>query len=218
MVPPITVLAAYAIVRLASVLRASSLRQSLIVGAATCLLMIPNLGNVIGYDVAHSRTDTRTLAQEWIESNVAPGARVFMRGNPEVKSALPVQLESTVENLIAMSRQRQDDNPGKAKFLRIRAALAREPAYDILTTRQTEPWPSWKACKESGVEFVIMRHRVPNESSPIPKSRIPRSRARFDRDLNGDPSVELVASFDPDQLRSPGPFIRIYSVPRTTSD
>lgn len=212
MIPAGVVLAGYAIVKLVALLRLPRVYESVAITVVLLALTYPSVTRSVTFGDVHSRKDTRTLAKEWIDANIPPGSKVFMEGNPEENSQLTIPLESTVANLLQMAEQREEDDPGKAYYLRLRAELAKQPAYDLVTAQMHELWPSWETCRDLGVEFVVLRHRFRGFSAELPTAGIPRSRAAFDLDLNSDPSVTMLTSFDPAESRSPGPYVRIYEV------
>jgi len=81
LVPLLVLLAAEAIVEVIRLVqRRASTRFARVVGVILCLIVgsVP-AANLIRYDVLLTRTDTRTLAQDWIEAHVPSGTRIAMQ-------------------------------------------------------------------------------------------------------------------------------------------
>ena len=77
--PALAVLAAYAAVRAVDALPAAwSHRRTLLVGVAAGLLAIQGLWSSVRVDSVLAKTDTRTLARQWLARNVPPGSKLVV--------------------------------------------------------------------------------------------------------------------------------------------
>ena len=216
MLPAIVVLAAWFVVRTIAAMGWPQGRIGRLAGATVvvALLAFPTLRDSVAYDLLLSRKDTRTSAKEWFELHVPARSTVFLWGAPDRPTQLPVGLSNTPENLRALADECATSDPGKAKFLRMRAELIEQgdaPNYDLFTLRVHESWPGWETCKSMGIEYVVLTEAEFN-AVHRPNGAVPQSRYDFCRALQSDPMVSLAAEFDPVKLRAPGPHLRVYHI------
>jgi hypothetical protein len=181
-----------------------------VVAVTLALFGLPTFYDSVRHDRLYAQKYTMTRALEWIESYVPPGTRVLLEGNPEMDAALIVPLGNTRENLRRIAAEIEDRDPGKARFLRMKARVFEGPGYDLVTVRHFEAYEPWASYRADGVELVV------RAGPPAPETEaanaVAASRARLDRELAADPSVRLVATFDPGELGAPGRYLRLYRV------
>ena len=92
-IPPLVVLAGAVVLKVGQCLPQKRVR-ALVVVTLGCLLVGPGLMTSLRFDTLLETRDTRTLAKNWIESNVASGAKIATDwdffGPPLASSSLPV--------------------------------------------------------------------------------------------------------------------------------
>ena len=216
--PPMLLLAGIMVSDSVSYLNITGVKKLTIAVVLLLILAIPTMLKSINYDIVRTKKDTRTMAKEWIDSNIPPKTKIFVEGNPEVLSALVIPLENTKENILKISNKLRTENPGKAMFLKMRVQVHKEPAYDLITVKHFEPYKDWDFYKNKGVKVVVRTGRYIPEKQLFfsTENSVLFSRIKFDQALHFDPDVKLVAVFDQVELKRPGRYVRIYQVVNQT--
>ena len=168
----------------------------------------------IDWSARHSRTDTRTLTKEWIETNVPHKTRVLLEGFPEEDSQLAVPLRNTRKNVKEMIARLQSTDPGKATFWEYKLEALENPLYDLVTIRHFEPWVTVDEARANGVEYVILRRefftRTDRDLSKLDPVTV-TTRMAFREELDQKSDVaEMAAAFRPADGDRPGYDIEIW--------
>ncbi|MEZ5065341.1 MAG: glycosyltransferase family 39 protein [bacterium] len=217
MLPGLCLLAGLALDDLVRRVRVFGDRGSFAVALGVALLVsVEPAMNAIAWDRVQARTDTRTLAVEWIEQNVPNKSRVLLEGFAEDDAQLAIPLKNLKRNLKAMSQDLEKTDPGKAKFLALKLEAVDSPLFDLRAIRHYEPWVTLDEARADGVEWVVLRREyfVPGEKSAAKfDPGIVESRYEFRDELERRPDVaELTASFDADPDVRPGYDIEIWKI------
>jgi hypothetical protein len=183
---------------------------------AILLVVEPGLADVRA-NRRHCRVDTRTLACEWIETNVPAGERVLLEGFSEDASQLLVPLEDLEDNVIAMIFELRKSDPGKARYWEMKLKTREGPFFDLLTVRHFEKWGSLEEYARRGVDVVIVaREKFVPGASDVSKldPEVVRSRQAFYDELSRSPRASRVASFDASEDGLPGLDLEIWRLGR----
>jgi hypothetical protein len=190
-----------------------------LVAAATALLFVVEPGmSSVRWNERKCRVDTRTMAAEWIEENVAHRARVLLEGFPEEPAQLTVPLRNTKANVREMITYLQNESPGKALFWELKVETQHKPMYDLVTVRHFEPWGTLDEYVADEVEYVVLRRgRFVKEEADTSKHRedVLRTRFRFYQELEESETAELLASFEAAEDGAPGYDLEIWRIQPT---
>jgi hypothetical protein len=177
------------------------------------LLVVEPAWDSVQWDRQQMRTDTRTLAAEWIEAHVPHGARVLLEGSPEETAQLAVPLRDTKRNIREMIARLEESDPGKAMFWQLKAAAQEKPMYDLVTVRHDEDWGTLAQYVEAGVQVVVLRRQFFVAGGPstakFAASQV-ATRHRFYADLQAAPEARLAAAFAASPGGAPGYDIEIW--------
>jgi hypothetical protein len=191
-----------------------SLGMGVAVALAGLVLVEPGLA-VTQWNRRQSRTDTRTIAVEWIQANVPHRSRVLLEGFPEESAQLAIPIGDLKRNVREMIEELHETDPGKARFWELKIETMTPPLYDLVTVRHFEPWETLEDYLEDGVEYVVLRtdffrpdRRVSRKHDPITVE----TRTAFYRELTGSSRAERLASFEADENGAPGFDIEIWRV------
>lgn len=191
--------------------RAGSSPRAHALGALIAVIVV--IGPVQGavrFDRVMSRTDTRTLALEWMGEHAPEGSRVLLEGSAEELSQLLVPLSPSEANVAALIADLAARDPGKADFWRLKGPELPAPRYDLVTVDHLSEWGDLEAYDASGVEWVILQ---PERFSGAPDSRYAESvlatRHAFLRAMQASGRWRAVARFTPGGQR-PGPDLEIW--------
>jgi hypothetical protein len=189
-------------------------RPAGILAAAIALLIVIEPGLAAAtWSHRLTRTDTRTQAAQWVESNVEHRARVLLEGFPEEAAQLAVPLRNTKKNIRDMVEELRSRDPGKATYWEMRADLQDKPMYDLVTVRHFQEWGGLDEYVGDGVEYVVLRREffVPGERSASKSDEdVVTSRYRFYVDLVAHQNAERVAFFTASEYGDPGYDIEIW--------
>ncbi|HEY0492776.1 MAG TPA: hypothetical protein VGD57_04850, partial [Candidatus Dormibacteraeota bacterium] len=181
MIPPLVLLAGRLAAELATlVARGKALAPALVLVVAA--IVLPALGHDLRFDLLIQQPDTRTLAYQWLDEHVSPGARVAIpyKPGPAHDQAL---IESRAQSVGAT-------DPYVASFLENRL----ETRYTVHDLSEEEMQNgSTMALTQEGVAYVVIARKRPDLgcAPPTPLERQLQQRAR------------LVASFSPTRLGCP---------------
>ncbi len=218
--PGICVLAGLALEDLVRRVRAPAPVSAGLAGVAALVLVIePTLAS-IRWDQRLSRMDTRSLAADWVEAHVPNGARVLLEGFPEETAQLAIPVESSEKNVRAMIERLRSTDPGKATFWEMKLEAISPPAYDLVTVRHYQEWPTFEEVRSQGIEWVVVRREyfVPGARLDTRfKSSTRMSRFEFYEALASAPGAERSVSFDADPAGAPGYDLEIWKL-RTNGD
>ncbi len=177
------------------------------------LLVVEPAWDSVQWDRQQRRTDTRTLAAEWVEAHVPHGTRVLLEGFPEEVAQLAVPLRNTKRNIREMIARLEESDPGKAMFWGLKVASQDKPMYDLVTVRHDEGWGTLGQYVEAGVEVAVLRRRffVPggHSAAKFTASQV-ATRQRFYADLQAAPEARLAAAFAASRTGAPGYDIEIW--------
>ena len=155
---------------------------------------------------ALTQTDTRTLAKEWFEKSVPPGARVLIEGSKIGASRETVPL---IDSRIALERRIaywKPLEPQQARFLEHRLGAHPGGGYDLHLMRLSDV-ESLDEYVGQGVEYFVVR-----PESFLGSRRAKNSTAQLLEDLRSDPRVKLLHRFKTESWTRLGPVIEIYQL------
>jgi hypothetical protein len=153
-----------------------------------------------------TRPDTRTLAKDWLDANLPPGAKVLIEGGKIAPSRLTVQLQDSRESLDRRIEYWKGVEPRQARFLQVRRGVHEGGGYDLELVR-AENILEVDDYLRAGVDYFVIR---PDTFSGARKAG-DRS-VRFLQSLRSDERIELIARFGADDDLRQGPPIEVYRV------
>lgn len=218
--PGLCLLAAYALDDLFSRTRLPGRFAGALLATLAVLLVLEPAFASIRWDQRLRRIDTRTLASQWIETNVTPGARILLEGFPEETAQLAIPLADSKPHVTAMIERLRATDPGKAKFWEVKLGAWREPSYDLVTIRHFEDWITLGATRDRGVEWIVLRREyfAPGErhETKFGHSTL-ETRYAFHRELTEADDAKLVAEFDADTNGAPGYDMEIWRLVKSAA-
>ncbi|MGH7926181.1 MAG: ArnT family glycosyltransferase [Candidatus Binatia bacterium] len=179
--------------------------RAVAVFAVTALAFLPAYRTVMNSYLI-IKTDTRTIAKEWFEENVPEGARVFIEGIKIEPTRLTVPLQDTVENMREYIEYYSIREPGKSKYLGFKIQAINGKTYDLKLVPPRD-MQDLRYYKEAGIEYLVIRPEAFLNSRKIGDQSI-----SFYEELQHDPAVTLLKTFEPDPRSRPGPLIEIYKI------
>jgi 4-amino-4-deoxy-L-arabinose transferase-like glycosyltransferase len=162
---------------------------------------------VTGY--ALTRTDTRTLAKEWIESHIPPGSRVLIEGLKIAPVKGTVQLSDTRAGIKRRIEYWKTREPKQAKFLELQLSVHEGHGYDLELVR-AHLMEDLDRYVSRGVQYFVVRP----EYLLLASKRSGTESARFYADLRANKSLVLIKRFEGSFQTPPGPTIEIFG-PKT---
>jgi len=214
LLPLLAILAGRLLASVADVLPIPRLGRASAVLVASLALLTPALLDSLHWTAVYARGDTRLEALEWMEDHVPAGTKVFLVGNPLLRSALSVPLRDTDTNAKRIADNMRKNNPAKAEVLDLARRAARGVPFDLVTVRHFQVNEGLEAYRRRGVVcFILPLHYFDPERLRRDTKRPPallRSRMELYRALHATPGVEKVLSLDPDRDGLFGPAIEIY--------
>ena len=192
----------------------SALATGVVVATALVIVLEPGRA-AVRWDAHRSRTDTRTEALNWIESNVEHRSRVLLEGNVEETSQLTVPLRNTKKNVKDMIDRLQTTDPGKAMFWELKIETLEKPLYDLVAVRHFEPWGSLEEYRARDVQYVVLRRdnfvRGAQQDRKH-ESEIVESRYAFYDELRTS-GARLVSRFEASPDGLPGYDLEVWRLP-----
>jgi hypothetical protein len=193
--------------------------RSLVIALGFGMIVAMPLYALVKQNYTWTRPDTRVMAKNWIETNVAPGAKILMDGmryrfifspplNPD-EATVARRLSSAEDEDGQISR----GISGRTMSLYAKAMAAKDgPKYDLHSTvwglevRELSRYP------EECFDFIVTssgianRFRVPDIAERYPESVV------FYRELPSHPGFTQVYSVQPIPWKIQGPAIDVYEV------
>lgn len=192
-------------------------RTSWVCLGLVALLLVPLVVRSVEDDIEFNKSHTRVIAKEWVEKNVAPGSRILVEGNPS--SAYPkVPLRRLPENLLAVADEIEEEKPGKAEYLRRLAEIQEGVAFEVtMVWSRFELWESLDYYRDLGIEYIILnpiKHDRRFDAKRKHGTALRESRFALYDQLKNQENVELVISFDAEELDAKGHPVEIYRIGR----
>jgi hypothetical protein len=180
-------------------------KPAIAVMAVAALLWIPAARSVHDSRLL-TQTDTRTLAENWIETHIPPGTTIGIEGLKIKPVKGTVQLQDSAENIRERIEYWRKREPKQAKFLEYELQAVAGPNYDLeLITRADAKPLSDYVC--GGVRYFVIR-----PTGFVSSRRTSDAAEDLLQDLGSDPRVHKIKGFYPDPDKTPGPAIEIYAV------
>ncbi len=187
------------------------MKQSAVVAISVALIVLPAYRSAAnGYLL--TQPDTRTIARNWFEENVADGSKVMIEGLKIEPSRLTVPLQDTAGNMRANIEYYRTREPGKAKYLAYVLQVESGRTYDLELVKRTE-LQSLDHYKEKGVQYFVVRPEAFENSR-----RMGVAGRSFLDELRDDQDMKLLKSFEADAKSRPGPDIEIYEARSNTQN
>ena len=190
-------------------------RTSWVCLALIGLMIVPSVVRSIEDDIEFNKSHTRIIAKEWVEENVAPGSRILAEGNPS--SAYPkVPLQRLPENLLAVAEEIMEEKPGKAEYLRRLSQIQEGVAFEVtMVWSRFELYESLEYYQDLGIEYIILnpiKHDRRFDAKRQHGDALRESRFALYDQIKEQENVELVISFDAEELDAKGHPIEIYRI------
>jgi len=186
------------------------------VSAMTVILLIHPAAQTASWLRRYSNIDSRLVARQWIEDNIATGAKIFALGNPIREQSVSVPLRDSRENVLRLIEEVEGESKAKAEFLRLRSELSQGVPYNLVTALHSEPVQTLQAYEALGVRYFVLTSRffwpeiaLRDTKHPI---GISQSRVALFEELNSNPGVRKIFSVDATANNRPGPSIEIYEL------
>lgn len=204
----------------ARAISAVSTRHWSIAAAGVAIVSVVPLIGLIRHDVEKMHLDTRIVAKQWIEANVASGARFLMDGmryrfipspplSPD-KLTLERQVSRASTEGESLSRGVSD----LALSLYEEALSSVDgPTYELHSTTYGLKLESPEYYIEHCFDYIVTSSFITQRFGPgrPNRERFPEA-ARFYEGLPGDPRFELIHQVVPERWGNSGPTISIYEV------
>ena len=197
-------------------------RQRLLIGACALVVGV-SLFPLVRQNVTWTLPDTRVLAKDWIEANVAPDSKILMDGMRYrfIQSPPLLPNETAVNRRVggAASEERLSRGVSDRTLELYATAMAQVegPKYDLYSTvcgLGVEPLSYYP---DHCFDYVVISSDNSRRfSSPGQAAEYPMS-AAFYSNISTHPRYELVRSFHPAPWEIQGPAIDIYAVESTQS-
>ncbi|MDP7031605.1 MAG: glycosyltransferase family 39 protein [Gemmatimonadota bacterium] len=185
------------------------------------MLVLGPAAESVRFNQKMTRTDTRTLAAEWMEANVANGTTVLLEGFPEDPSQQSIPLRPDEDGILEMVMRLELTDAGKAELWRLRMhAWETRICYDLLAVRDFELWDTLEKYRLLGAEYAVIRREAftpGNWRRGRFREEIVAKRLAFREEMVADPECRLVAAFDPADDDSPGYHIEIWRLGASAS-
>jgi 4-amino-4-deoxy-L-arabinose transferase-like glycosyltransferase len=201
----------------AAIMAVSGQRQSLILAGLACVVVIP-LMNLMYQNYMWTKPDTRVLAKEWVETNIAPGAKILMDGMKyRFRQSPPLNPDkSTVDRLVAQASNAKRLSRGLSGQTLILYSKAMNqidgPTYELYSTvygLEVEDTDYYiHTCFDYIITSSLNSRYYTEESSRL---RFPKS-AQFYEQLKSDARFQVIYSIEPLPWKSSGPVITVYKI------
>jgi 4-amino-4-deoxy-L-arabinose transferase-like glycosyltransferase len=203
--PPIIVVLVLMAGRLVydSCARIVAARPVALTACAGILMAVPAYESALDNRVL-TQTDTRTLAKEWIETNIPHGASVFIEGAKLTPLRNSVPLQDTEESMRRRIEYWRVEEPRQAEFLSYKLQVLEGVGFDLKLV-SLEDIESLASYRQQGIEyFVVDPQRLQGH-----RRRTTRA-AELLHDLRSADDVALIKTFEADESERLGPTIEIY--------
>jgi len=203
--------------------------------ALAILVVLPSADRIYGYNRLISRKDTRTVAKEWIETNIPAGTKILVDDY-----CVPLKMSANrVRELLDRAEGEEENGPFTAHaavYYRYYRETVQEPTYYLLEI--SHPWwmeneqangtfpldsqydrdmgnplkvwgvTSVETYRAQGYRYLVTTDEITGKYRPGGRSADFFSFVRFYQEVERKGS--LVYRFDPGTLKRPGPNVFIY--------
>lgn len=208
LLPFLTLLAARATVEALGRLRTTPRLRYAVAGAGIVVLVAQPFAQVARYDYSLTRTDTRTEAKEWIETNIPAEAKVLMDGGRDFFTVSP-PLRYSRAGVERRIREARRDEPGRVRYWETLLQTTGNGGYDLYPIQGDVFQRTVPQLREEGFQYVVL-------SSDILNSIVTGKALQWDpqadilyRSLQQD--ARLLKTFVPEPLQ-PGPALWVYQI------
>lgn len=186
--------------------RARTMKQVVAVAVVAALTFLPAY-RTIANNYLLAQTDTRTIAKEWFDENVLEGARVLIEGIKIEPTRLTVPLQDTADNMQEYIEYYSTREPGKSKYLKFKLQVLDGKSYDLELVAPSEWQQGVGHFRDIGIEYLVIRPEALYGSRKASEDG-----SAFLVELQTDPDVSLIQTFQPDSHSRPGPLIQVYRI------
>ncbi len=208
--PPIALLAAIAIDRLAQLLvkRIPALAPGVVAPLLALLMSLGTLSDTLASNHDFVLKDTRTAAWEWFAANVPENSRVLIRGHTAKPSKATVPLRNSEANIEAAIREFEvDGDSGKARYFRMELKAVKDKRYDLLFFGWRDP-SAWNLLDTRSIDYVVVE---PESIGDSIKFQFDDAGMRMLEQLRTHADYQRIATFEAgEEMR--GPLIEIYGL------
>jgi 4-amino-4-deoxy-L-arabinose transferase-like glycosyltransferase len=195
-------------------------RRRLLIAACAVVIAV-SLFPLVRQNVSWTLPDTRILAKDWIEANVAPDSKVLMDGMRYrfIQSPPLLPNETAVTRRIGGAASEERLSRGVSdRTLKLYAsamAQAKGPKFDLYSTVYGLGVKPLSYYPDHCFDYVVTSSQNSQRfSSPDQAAEYPLS-AEFYTNISTHPRYNLVRSFHPAPWKIQGPAIDIYAVDST---
>ena len=183
--------------------RLAGTRKASVVAAVVAVLLAYPAWSIGARNHESLQKDTRAIAREWFDAEVADGATVLIEGSIGTLYQGTVPLPYSPDNIRETIRFYRDSNPGKARYFRMALQAVDGKTFNLVAVRPEE-LKSLAEYKSVGVEYFVLR------PDNYPTSRLRKGWSRIVEEVRSDSELVLVASFAPESGVTPGPYVEVY--------
>lgn len=158
-----------------------------------------------------TRTDTRTLAKDWIDANIPVGSHILIEGGKIAPSRETVQLSESPASLDRRIEYWKTEDPRQARFLEFKRAVHEGGGYELEIVKP-DNFESFDAYVARGVRYFVLRPEALLGSRQAGTASV----SLMER-LRSEDSVRVIKVFDADPDVRRGPRIEIFQVEHDAS-
>jgi hypothetical protein len=191
----------------------------LLVALMVCLLIVQPGYKIMRENYFLSHKDTRTIAKEWIESNIPAGTRILIEGMRTKPKEDTVPLHYNKNNILNAIERYRGEEPRKAKYFELELKCLPDITYDLVTVGGHSNFRDIAHYQEAGIEYIVLRadRYIPRRDWLRGKWRVNYIPAgnevgEFLMTLRNNPGAKLVKRFEQLKWNRPGPNIEIYKI------
>jgi len=187
------------------------------------LMIIIPVYNAVEHNNLISKKDTRSIAKEWVDKNIPPGAFVVIEGSQYDASYLTIPINNSPSRVVYLLDlyNKRDKEMGKevssknSFYQRSIEVLKTKITYNLLLTEsEFSPLKSLDDYLEKGAEYFVVRPESLKQFSFGKNYKRYPNVGNFYRDIVKGDRVVLIKRFTP--RGNPGPAIDIYGLKKTS--
>ena len=207
--PILPAMAIFAAVAFYEILSRLPLKKTAIAAFAIGAIFIIDPGyKIIRKDYQLCQADTRTLAKQWVENNIPAGTKILIEGHSTKVIESTIPLRNCRKNIINSIKAFEENEPGKAMYLRLELKVLPKITYDLVFIGESSSVSALSHYKQIGIKYFVLRANAYAKSTKEKYQDMPDFISR----LKKDPDIILVQSFRSDDWTMPGPDIDIYKL------
>ncbi len=222
-IPALCILSGRIVAEFPERLRIPAPRRAAVVAAVAIILTIVPATATIKYDAFIRKTNTRTIAREWIEKNIPPGARIAIEmGGPQLHPTAAsltdtgraaryekYYVEEAVPFYAYKNRKTPEAEASSQKKFHLMALKKIEKKYYVFNTYSLSAY-KMEMYRKEGYEYLVASSAIYDRYCAA-REYYPAA-VRFYDDLDAEAAlIKLI----PETPARPGPEIKIYKLKST---